>query len=48
MRLKNVPGAREEIEASPCAITEPEAYRGQWQSVFPETQQLHVEICMWK
>lgn len=48
MRLKNVPGAREEIEASPWAITEPEAWRGQWQSAFPEVHPLHVEIGMGK
>ena len=48
MRLKNVPGAREEIAASAWAVTEPENYRGSWQSLFPREQPLAAEIGMGK
>ena len=48
MRLKNVPGAREDIAASPYAVIEPEAYKGQWGAQFPVSQPIHVEIGMGK
>ncbi len=34
MRLKNVPGARETIDASAFTIPEPEVWKGRWQEVF--------------
>ena len=48
MRLKNVPGAKEAIEKSTFAVTEPEERKGRWQELFPEKQPLYVEIGMGK
>lgn len=48
MRLKNVPGAREDIAASEYAVMEPEPYRGRWNSIFVKEQPIHVEIGMGK
>ena len=48
MRLKNVPGAREAIDASAFTIPEPEAWKGRWQEVFGRQAPLHIEIGMGK
>ena len=48
MRLKNVPGSREVIEKSPWVITEPERYRGRWQTLFHTVRPLWIEIGMGK
>lgn len=48
MRLKNVPGSQEVIENSKWVITEPEAWRGRWQSLFSKEQPLWIEIGMGK
>ena len=48
MRLKNVPGSREDIAASPYAVTEPEQYQGKWNTLFDKEQPIHVEIGMGK
>lgn len=48
MRLKNVPGAREDIAASPYAVVEPEQYKGKWNTLFAKQQPIHVEIGMGK
>ena len=48
MRLKNVPGAREAIDASAFTIPEPEAWKGRWQEVFRRQAPLHIEIGMGK
>ena len=44
MRLKNVPGARETIDASAFTIPEPEVWKGRWQEVFGRQAPLHIEI----
>ena len=46
MRLKNVPGARETIDASAFTIPEPEVWKGRWQEVFGRQAPLHIEIGM--
>ena len=48
MRLKNVPGARETIDASAFIIPEPEVWKGRWQEVFGRQAPLHIEIGMGK
>ena len=48
MRLKNVPGARETIDASAFTIPEPEVWKGRWQEVFGRQAPLHIEIGMGK
>ena len=48
MRLKNVPGARETIDASAFTIPEPEVWKGRWQKVFGRQAPLHIEIGMGK
>ena len=48
MRLKNVSGARETIDASAFTIPEPEVWKGRWQEVFGRQAPLHIEIGMGK
>lgn len=48
MRLRNIPGANEAILSSEYCIKEPETKKGNWQSVFPSSQPLHIEIGMGK
>ncbi len=48
MRLRNIPGADEAIANSPYCIKEEEITAGNWQSVFPKKQPLHIEIGMGK
>ena len=48
MRLRNIPGAEEAILNSPYCVKEPEGQRGSWQSRFPSSQPLHIEIGMGK
>ena len=44
MRLRNIPGAREAVEASPYVVQDPRGMKGCWRSLFPEGLPLHVEI----
>ena len=44
MRLRNVPGARDAIAASPWVIQKPEKHCGHWKSVFGNEKPLHLEI----
>ncbi len=44
MRLRNIPGAREAIEKSPCVVKDPGANRGKWQAFFGNANPVHVEI----
>jgi len=46
MRLKNIKGASQYIEDSPYVITDPKNYRGKWQKVFANNNEIHVEIGM--
>lgn len=48
MRLRNIPGADEAIASSPYCIQNPESLSGNWQSIFPHPQPLHIEIGMGK
>ena len=48
MRLKNVRGAREKIEASSYFLHEPERYRGKYNSLFKNNNPISLEIGMGK
>jgi tRNA (guanine-N7-)-methyltransferase len=48
MRLRNIPGAKEEMLVNPFVIQNPEQYKGHWQEVFQNTHPLHLEIGMGK
>lgn len=44
MRLRNIPGAREEVKASPLCVMDAAAYRGRWRTLFPACKGLKLEI----
>ena len=49
MRLKNVPGAREAVDASPLVLKNAEDLKGRWSSqVFGNSHPVHLEIGMGK
>ena len=48
MRLRNIPGAREEVAQSTYVIHCPEEKKGHWAEVFPKKQPLHIEVGMGK
>ncbi len=48
MRLKNIKGAKEYIEKSPYIIDNPEKYRGKYNTLFDNNNELHLEIGMGK
>lgn len=48
MRLRNVPGSREEIAGSPYCIDEPGEYKGRWHELFGNSNPLYLEIGMGK
>lgn len=48
MRLKNVPGAREAVDASPLVIHAPNKNRGRWADVFGNANPIYIEVGMGK
>lgn len=48
MRLKNVKGAREEIENSSYVVAEPTRYKGGFQNLFQNQNPIYIEIGMGK
>lgn len=48
MRLRNVPGSREAIAASPFVVHEPESYKGRWTEFFGNDHPIYIEIGMGK
>ena len=48
VRLKNIKGAKEYIEKSPYIIDNPEKYRGKYNTLFDNNNELHLEIGMGK
>ena len=48
MRLRHIPGAEEEIAASPFVIQEPEKNRGRWNEVFGNNNAIEIEVGMGK
>ncbi len=48
MRLKNIKGAKEKILKSPYIISNPKEFKGKYQTVFKNENQIHLEIGMGK
>lgn len=48
MRLRNVKGAKEEIEKSKYIIEEYEQYKGKFKNIFNNKNEIHIEIGMGK
>lgn len=48
MRLRNIKGSKEFIEASSYVIQEPEKLKGKWSSLFHNNHPIHIEIGMGK
>ncbi|BBF44582.1 tRNA (guanine46-N7-)-methyltransferase [Lachnospiraceae bacterium KM106-2] len=48
MRLRNVKGAREAIEASAYVVDVPENQKGKWNEVFGNNNPIHIEVGMGK
>lgn len=48
MRLRNVKGAKEEIEKSKYIIEDYEQYKGNFKSIFKNNNEIHIEIGMGK
>lgn len=48
MRLRNIKGADKIIENSNYVVINPEKYKGKWDSVFNNSNQIHIEIGMGK
>lgn len=48
MRLRNIPGADDVISNSEYCVQTPTELKGNWQSIFPLSQPLHIEIGMGK
>ena len=44
MRLRYMAGSKEAVAASPYCIDRPEEYRDKWLGLFPEAEELHLEI----
>ena len=44
MRLRNIPGARDAIAASPWVVQKPEEQIGSWKELFEKDRPLHLEI----
>ncbi len=48
MRLRNIPGADEKVSSSIFCIQDPASYKGNWSSVFENSNPIHMEIGMGK
>lgn len=48
MRLRNIPGAKDAIEESVYVIQNPQENKGHWDSFFPRSQPIHLEVGMGK
>ena len=48
MRLRNIPGARDEIAVNRFVVQNPEEYKGNWKEKFGNDNPIHVEVGMGK
>ncbi len=48
MRLRNIPGAREEMLVNPFVVQNPEKKKGDWHNLFGNSNPIHIEIGMGK
>ncbi len=44
MRLRNIPGAREEMLVNPLIVQDPARLRGRWHEEFGNDRPIHIEI----
>jgi len=47
-RLRNIPGAKEAVEASEYVVHDPASYKGRWKELFVNEAPLHIEVGMGK
>ena len=48
MRLRNIPGSRDEIARNPMVVHEPSLYKGNWKEIFGNDHPLYIEVGMGK
>ncbi len=48
MRLRNISGSRETVAANDYVVHEPEQYKGKWDTLYGNSNPIHVEIGMGK
>lgn len=48
MRLRNIPGADDVIRRHPIAVKESKQYKGKWDTLFENSNPIHIEIGMGK
>ena len=48
MRLRNIPGADDVIRRHPIAVKESKEYKGKWNTLFENSNPIHIEIGMGK
>ena len=48
MRLRNIPGADDVIKRHPIAVKESKEYKGKWNTLFENSNPIHIEIGMGK
>ena len=48
MRLRNIKGAKEAVEASEFVVQNPKEYQGKWNTFFGNDNPIHIEIGMGK
>ncbi len=48
MRLRNIPGAKEEIQESKYVVHQPQQQKGRWKQAFASDQPIHIEVGMGK
>ena len=44
MRLRNIPGAKEEMFVNPFVVQEPENKKGKWNEIYGAKRPFHIEI----
>lgn len=48
MRLRHIPGSEEAVAASPYVVQEPEKWKGNWHTLFGNTNPIAIEVGMGK
>lgn len=48
MRLRNIPGADDVIKRHPIAVKQEKGYKGKWNTLFDNSNPIHIEIGMGK
>ena len=48
MRLRNIPGAKEEIRSNSFVVANPQEYKGRWHTIFENDNPIYIEVGMGK